>query len=209
MGIYMGTRHTITRRINYLYRCSSCGQATAQSAFVFGSAVYDGTSGFTQKSRNRAEARAEAAQTQALSRNLKSSETALRKAAEGKYQALFIKNRCPNCKHREPWQNTRLFFNLSICSILPLFIGVVGLFSGNGNPPPAAWVLLAIGVMMILSRIIYVSRMNRLSAALQDVSRPHFYRSDDAEELKKATEAIQLRPEETILYDFADFPKIK
>ena len=87
MGIYINTTTTVTRRINYFYRCSKCGAVIGQSAFVSGAAKYNKYNGET--AANNAYSRANADSNSAVTK-------ALKKAAQGDYRPMRIRRNVRN-----------------------------------------------------------------------------------------------------------------
>lgn len=204
MGMYMHTTKTVTKRINYVYRCSKCGKAIAQSAFVSGSSNYD-------KYSRHAEEQAEEAQKNANRKSDELVEKALTKAASGDYKPLHISAHCPGCKHREPWQRMKIPV-LLVGSALFLFFGAVLL--AVGLPPYNNTIALIIGSILLsfpfvlgFGNLFFRNNMNKASAELPDVSRPHFFLPGDDTALKQAIGHLNLQPDEQVEINFQDFPK--
>ena len=204
MGVYVQTTKTVTKRINYVYRCSKCKKAIAQSAFISGSSNYN------ERSMQAAE-KAEAAQKVANSISDEHVKKALDKAAVGNYKPMHISAHCPKCKHREPWQRMKLPA-LLVGSPFCLILGAIILSSGLS--PHQNTVALIIGIALLafpfvlgFGNLFYRNKMNKLSAELPEASRPHFFLPGDDAALQQALSSLDLQSDEQLEINLQDFPK--
>lgn len=200
MGIYINTTTTVTRRINYFYRCSKCGAVIGQSAFVSGAAKYNKYNGET--AANNAYSRANADSNSAVTK-------ALKKAAQGDYRPMRIKAKCPKCKHREPWQKMRISIIVILTPVMLLLGGIYfpdGLKSKNTIETIVGGVMLAIPLITIVGGIIRRRQMNAQTAQLPEVSRPHFFMPDDQKMAQDALIQCNYTAGEEVVHNYPNFP---
>ncbi|MBE5789435.1 MAG: hypothetical protein E7325_07290 [Clostridiales bacterium] len=201
MGAYMYTTKTITKRINYFYRCSKCGSICGQSAFISGSANFSKYGG--EAAENNASNKANTLSDKAVM-------NALDRAHNGDYRAMHIKSKCPKCKYREPWQRMGISF-IVYCVVVFLFIGICLVAMGANNKNVIqiiiGGVVIALPFAVLLGGIVRRRKMNDLSLQLPETSRPHFFMPGDKEAAAKALLQCGFHEGEQVIDDYKDFPK--
>ena len=198
--------NTTATKVNYLYRCSRCGKLVSSCTYVEGEAKYYGKSGFTRRSKEAAEQRAENARGLADFYSKKELIEALQSAKLGDYRRLRITGKCPICSYEEPWQccimnekDSERIVKLNFSAVLLMLMGIAMITAAKP-------LTIVIGVLCLgyFIAVMYYdirinskqSKMRSLCKNLPELSKPYFYFNNEGYE--KGCQKLNKQPNEQV-----------
>ena len=202
MRHYLYTKHTVSQRIGYVYRCSHCGKPLC-GAISFQTSVNFDARSWTKKG---AQKKADKAHYRAAEANHAFINSTIAKAMQGDYRQMNVDSRCSNCGHKEPWQCMGGYSIVKglLLSIVLIILSVT--FSPSLINKTVLKIFkcimgLALIALLVIALLIFLHRrkMNRFSATLQKVSLHHFCSFNDKNSLAEALKEIGLRQNEEVL----------
>ena len=202
MRHYLYTKHTVSQRIGYVYRCSHCGKPLC-GAISFQTSVNFDARSWTQ---DGAQKKADKAHYKAAEANHAFMNETIAKAMQGDYRRMNVYSRCSNCGHKEPWQCMWAYSIVKglLLSIVLITLSVAfapSLIGKNNFKMFTCIMSLAVIILLVIALLVFLQRqkMNRLSATLQKVSLPHFCSFNDKNSLAEALKEIGIRQNEEVL----------